>query len=201
MRRSKLFMRGLTVLAVLTLPAQSLPLRICVIRGISMVPSLYPGEVCWMDGVCVRKREIHRGEIVIFRQDSELVVKRVIGVPGDVIRERLGAGSGAGVACCRLHSNTYRTWKQQLTRRKTFLIVRLGIGEYYVLGDNLPHSFDSRFHGSVHANNIVGVLRPLQVSAMTEAVGDWLRRSPAENEEPIATPPDRKSRQGPDAAA
>src|SRR3989442_387043 len=102
MRRRKLIAGGLTVTLALTAAALTLQVRLCVIRGISMMPSLYPGEVCWMDGVSARKHEIQRGEIVIIRQDGEFVVKRVMGVPGDVIRERPGVDHDYAISRCRL---------------------------------------------------------------------------------------------------
>ena len=92
-----------------------------------------------------------RGEVVVFhfpRDQSRDFVKRVIGVPGDVVEINEGAVSVNGRA---LHE-PYITSRD----RASMDPVMLRHGEYFVLGDNRAGSNDSRNWGPVPEENILG---------------------------------------------
>jgi signal peptidase I len=123
------------------------------IAGQSMSPLLESGDVVLMNRLIYDISSPRVGDVVVFeREDHKQNVKRVMGVPGDVVQimdgwlyingeryedEDLGAAVLAGIAESP---------------------VELGEGEYFLLGDNRDCSEDSRFAnvGNVKEEQILG---------------------------------------------
>jgi signal peptidase I len=92
-----------------------------------------------------------RGDVIVFRypeDPSRDFIKRVVGLPGDVVEEREGIVSVNGVTLEEPYilSPDSRTYPAQTVPP----------GHYYVLGDNRGNSSDSRVWGFVPEENIVG---------------------------------------------
>ena len=91
-----------------------------------------------------------RGEIIVFRPPSVEApdyVKRVIGVPGDVVTMRRG----------QVFVNGLPMDEQYISKDNfTFDAVRVPPETVFVLGDNRPIAEDSRGFGVVPWENIVG---------------------------------------------
>ena len=132
------------------------------IAGQSMAPQICSDNVVLMDRICYDLGQPHRFDVVVFeREDHKSNVKRVIGLPGEIVQiidgfiyidgEKLEAENDlshvvlAGIA-------EYP--------------VTLGEDEYFLLGDNRDGSEDSRFAniGNVKRNQIRGKI--------------WLRLTP-----------------------
>lgn len=93
-----------------------------------------------------------RGDVIIFRPPTNSTtdfVKRVIGVPGDVVDIRGG----------EVYVNDELTeYVSDVTDERRFFEYPIEIpeNEFFVLGDNRRASNDSRNWGYVHADDIVG---------------------------------------------
>ena len=149
-------------------------------------------------------RNVERGDIVVFHHpEPPLMVKRVIGLPGDRLRIENGRVFVNGVALAEPYAvfepapaNPFRDsfpaqvytdpdvdpdwWSQMqnLTRNGELIVP---VGEYFMLGDNRNHSNDSRFWGFVPRQAVVArplviyfSLRRLSTTDMPEAADDRL---------------------------
>ncbi|HEY8528176.1 MAG TPA: signal peptidase I, partial [Paenibacillaceae bacterium] len=71
-------------------------MHFAVVRGISMEPTLYEGEWVLVNKIVYEFEEPRRGDVVILRNPSELsdspklIVKRIVGEPGDTLEIRDG---------------------------------------------------------------------------------------------------------------
>lgn len=123
------------------------------IPSASMAPTLHAG-----DQIVVTRyigSEPKRGDVIVFQspsQPDELVVKRVIGEPGDLIDSRLGRLRIGGHSVAEPY-----VLRQAMTGQIQPQVVPGGC--YYVLGDNREESLDSRSWGVVPRERIVGRAR------------------------------------------
>lgn len=132
----------------------------CVVNGSSMVPTYREGEYGY-SFILTKKLGINRFDTAVIRidsgQDDKLLVKRVIGLPGETIEYKDN----------RLYVNGVYTEEPFLSQvTTTDLKVTLQENEYYCLGDNRNVSRDSRFYGPFDSDQIVSthllVLYPFQ---------------------------------------
>jgi signal peptidase I len=95
-----------------------------------------------------------RGHVVVFQspRTGELLVKRIVGVPGDLVDSRLGRVRIGGHTLPEpyvLHQATTGAIDAQLVPAQS----------YFVLGDNREDSLDSRTWGYVPRERVVGRAR------------------------------------------
>jgi signal peptidase I len=137
------------------------------IEGHSMEPNLHDQELILVDKWTYLFHPPSRGDVIVFvapPQPSQDYIKRVIGVPGDVISIDNTTVIVDGVAL----KETYIDPRNQGTTFEDKSIHNLVVppDDYFVLGDNRANSSDSRVWGFVPKQNIVGraalVYWPLQ---------------------------------------
>ncbi len=132
-----------------------------VVDGWSMYPTLAPGEYLLFDRLAYRGEAPRRGDVALASGvlgDGRSIIKRVAGVPGDVVLLDGGAITVNGVSpegaplLEDLSSHQSGEW-------------RLGPDEYFLLGDAPEFSTDSRAFGPVPRSAIVArawlVYRPV----------------------------------------
>ncbi len=71
----------LVIVAAISVLVATLLLPVLQIYGSSMNPNLYEGEIV----VSVKSRDYKTGDIIAFYYNNRVLVKRIIGMPGDVV--------------------------------------------------------------------------------------------------------------------
>ena len=136
----------------------------------SMEPTLHcgrPAEGCQSghsDRVIANRfiyrfRDPRRGEIVVFQapektrsvcDEGGTFVKRIVGLPGEVVSERRGAVYIDG------HKLSEPYVEPSLRDHRTARWPRIPKDHYFMMGDNRNHSCDSRAWGTVPRSSLIG---------------------------------------------
>ena len=124
-----------------------------VVRGSSMNPTLNNFDICISNRLSiVLGGTIDRFDIVVAQTEEGEIVKRVVGIPGDVISYQGGVLTVNGTTVVedyiiddpdKHHSDM------------DFREIRLGADEYFLMGDNRTGSTDSRYFGPFHRSDII----------------------------------------------
>lgn len=119
----------------------------------SMLPTLKIGDRLLIEKVSFKINGISRGDIVVFHAPpasrmDEVMIKRVIGLPGDTVSISKGVLYVNGDAL----EEPYEMEKP----REDFKPFKVPEGSIFVLGDNRNNSFDSRFWGVVPQDLVIG---------------------------------------------
>jgi Signal peptidase, peptidase S26 len=130
----RLLLGILTVSTLLAGLATGRVLRRFVVEGRSMLRAYAPGDRLLVEAVSYQFRRPRVGEAVVVRWPNAL--SRPPGSPALDLK-RIAAGPGAEVT---------------VTGQADFL----GVDEWYLLGDNMDESTDSRTLGPVRTHDIVG---------------------------------------------
>jgi signal peptidase I len=152
-----------------------------------MLPTLRVGQIVVSDNAALRAHPPALGAIVVFhppsgadaaspacgapregagfprvcgvptaRESSQTFIKRVVGLPGDTI----ALVNGTVIRNGRPEPRSYRVEPCNQGLACNFpKSITVPPDEYFVLGDNLPDSDDSRFWGPVKRSWLIGVVR------------------------------------------
>ena len=126
-----------------------------LVQGASMEPNFSDGNYLIVDEVTYRFKEPLRGEVIVFRNptnESEFYIKRIIGLPGEraVIKEDSVFINGKQLEEIYLPNDI---------KFNNNIDTALKSDEYFVMGDNRLHSFDSRSWGPLKRDKIIGAVR------------------------------------------
>ncbi len=143
----------LIVVAAIAVLIATLWLPFLRIYGSSMAPTLQDGEII----ACVKTSRFESGDIVAFYYNNKILVKRVIGQPGDWID--IDDAGNVSVNQTPL-SEPYLTEKS-LGECDIELPYQVPDGRIFVMGDHRSTSVDSRHSsvGCVAQEQIVGKIR------------------------------------------
>ena len=149
----------------------------------AMIPTVQPGDNVLVCRSAYWFRGPRRGYLVVFDtsgingiakdplQNDVLFVKRVVGLPNDIVE--IGGGN-IWVNNIKMafgessHPIQYRNVQTGLLLRGTESFP-VPVGEYFLLGDNSAHSYDSRYWGTIR--------RPAIRGRVTKIYWPWSRMS------------------------
>ncbi len=146
------------VVVIMTTSIRAYAVQAFVVPSPSMTPTLQIGDRIVVDKLA---STVHRGDIIVFRRapgdhdpQYPVLVKRVIGLPGETISQ---VGDTIEIDGAPLQ----QPWLPHLTgpcaqRSATVKTQVIPAGQYFVMGDCRGDSEDSRYWGTVPAGNIIG---------------------------------------------
>jgi len=125
----------------------------------SMYPTLQIGDRIIVDKLSVDFGTIHQGDIVVFKAPKKVaiacgddvadLVKRVIGLPGDILTSKGNTIYDNGKA-------VNEKWTHTEPLGTAIGRIRVPAGDYFMIGDNHAPSCDSRAWGFVPRSSIIG---------------------------------------------
>jgi signal peptidase I len=123
---------------------------------------MYGTKIPFVDKRVLIIRDPRQGDVIVFEypeDPSKDFIKRVVGVPGDVVegKEKKVYVNG------KQYINPHEIHKEkdiipkEMNPRDTFGPVTVPAGSYFVMGDNRDRSYDSRFWNFVRRDQIKGL--------------------------------------------
>ncbi|MGC8488642.1 MAG: signal peptidase I [Clostridia bacterium] len=146
------FLETLALAFVLALLVRSFVLESYQVSGFSMEPTLQNGERVLVNKFIFHFESPQPGEIIVFRSPvipSQDWIKRVIAVPGETVGIRQGQVFING----RRVPEPFLKYTDPSSNYRT---VKVPPGYLFVLGDNRPDSYDSRYFGFLKESLVRG---------------------------------------------
>jgi signal peptidase I len=120
------------------------------VDGFSMIPTLKDGEFVLVSKVNYRFGDVERGDIIVFHypmDPKQELIKRVIGLPGDMVSVQNGTVSVNGQILSEPYIAAAPAYSGDWT---------VPDGQLFVLGDNRNDSSDSHSWGFLPFEKVVG---------------------------------------------
>ncbi|WP_454192586.1 signal peptidase I [Paenibacillus sp. Marseille-Q7038] len=156
-RELKEWFKTIAIALVIMLLLNLFVFNISIVKGESMQPTLIEQNRLFINKIIYEFEEPQRQDVVVLHDPSngpdrkEFLVKRVIGIPGDLIEIRDHVLYVNGEA-------QHESYTDTTIEDPDFGPIKLQEDHYFVMGDNrhAGMSKDSRLFGSVIADEIVG---------------------------------------------
>lgn len=121
------------------------------VQGTSMKPTFHTGNRLLVNKLAFVFGQPHTGEIIVFHSPvspGQDWIKRVIGVPGDTVSIKNNV----------VYINGKRYPEPFLKYRQSMNVAPIKVppGYLWVLGDNRPVSYDSRYWGLLPERDVIG---------------------------------------------
>lgn len=112
------------------------------VDGVSMEPTINDNDIIFINRIYT---EISKDDIIVFYYNGYKLVKRVIGIEGDVVE----------INNSKLYINNEMKYELEynIYSDKIYFV---NLNEYFVIGDNLKNSYDSRDFGKITKEDIIG---------------------------------------------
>ena len=121
------------------------------VSGYSMMPTLHNNDRVLVDKLLYQIEGPRTGEVIVFRSpvvQSEDWIKRVIGLPGQTVK--IVAGQ------VYINGRLYKEPFIKFNYKYNYGPVHVTKGHLFVLGDNRPNSYDSRYFGLLSESRVRG---------------------------------------------
>lgn len=134
------------------------PMRLGMVRGESMEPTLHNGQPYLLNTRAFQKTPPQRGEVVVFRRNHLTYIKRVAAIAGDsLLLSRTIDANEEELVDQRLVTRMKRlVANPQLRGLVRLRTLRVPAGSVFVVGDATRNSVDSRVFGPIPISTILG---------------------------------------------
>lgn len=122
------------------------------VDGPSMNDTLHDGDILLLDKY---DNKYERFEIVVFNYSGERLIKRVIGLPGEVVSYK---NNKLYINGNEIEDN-YGLGYTENFELKDLNLTKIPDNEYLVMGDNRNDSLDSRYFGTISKDKILGSVK------------------------------------------
>lgn len=149
MKEAKEWIQSIIMALIIVLPVVFF-CRPTYVKGFSMQPTLNDKNIVVTK---VGIKHLKRGNIIVFDANpraDELYIKRVIGIPGDVVEIKGGLVYVNG-------ERVKESYLKESTVTEPEMKVTVPENEVFVLGDNREVSDDSRYIGTISIKKIKGL--------------------------------------------
>jgi signal peptidase I len=126
------------------------------VSGVSMQPGLTDGQNVLVFKFTYLFHNPERGDVIVFhnpQNSNEDLIKRVIGLPGDTIKTD---STHLWINNVQLDEKAYINAPPNTPLNPGAQTWHVPPDQYFVLGDNRPASYDSRYIGPIPKDYIVG---------------------------------------------
>ena len=122
--------------------------QLIIASGESMLPTVRPGDWLLVHKRAYRTTEPNRGDIIVARDGSGLIIKRIVGLPGEEVEVKRGA----------LYVNGRPVNENHLIKAGLLNVGkgRLFAGDFATLGDNRSVADRVAVHPLITKHDIVG---------------------------------------------
>lgn len=122
------------------------------VDGPSMNDTLHDGDILLLDKY---DNKYERFEIVVFNYNGERLIKRIIGLPGEVVSYK---NNKLYINGNEIEDN-YGLGYTEDFELKDLNLTKIPDNEYLVMGDNRNDSLDSRYFGTISKDKILGSVK------------------------------------------
>jgi signal peptidase I len=144
--RYGLVIAGLALIAGLL--AFDYKFKLVVVAGQSMLPTLRTGDLLVVDRRAYEKKQPVKGDVVVGRYHKSLIVKRIVGLPGEVVEVRKGRVFADGVA--NMENYPVEPGRLDIAKGKLFE------GDFALLGDNRSIPAVLAVHPVLSTSELIG---------------------------------------------
>ena len=156
MKGWKKYLLALVVIGTLAWIISTFWIQFALIQGASMEPSYHNGQLVFLNK---QVKSLQAGDVVAFRSDKPkgILIKRIAAEPGDTVQIVSGILYVNDLPVTDMFGNQEIVFAGIAAEPIT-----LGEGEYFVMGDNVAYSKDSRYEeiGCINKADIVGKVIP-----------------------------------------
>jgi signal peptidase I len=140
---------SLVIGCILLLLAYFQPYKLVVVVGQSMTPTYKNGQIL----VAKRTKYFKKSDVVVARSDDQsLIVKRILYTPGEYYYYMMKKN---GISELIINNSYHNILEIKNIDNAYMMELKVPKKHYYLIGDNLDHSDDSRRFGTVEENEIL----------------------------------------------
>ena len=118
-----------------------------IVDGESMMSTLHHGQIVLGSSI----KSLKRGDVVVAKSGDKLVIKRIVGLPGEIVEYR----NGGLYIDNKLLEEDYIEEGRDANSKQQAWYYEVPEDYYLILGDNRDNSYDGRYYGPIPKEEIL----------------------------------------------